>query len=236
MSAMKRTVCGAHTIRLDAGWLPAIMLLALAGCGDAPPLAFQPRQIPVGYDAADMLDVDALDHDGDGDADLVCATSADFRYLEFADQRYADATAGTRLGDLEPAELMHPDGDDYILRRGQTLSRLEYSGIGTWEEVAGPVPDESPPAGLVVQADLDGDGHVDRVSLDGTSLHVEVWRAPDRWVDVSAQVGAASLFLPKPGTRVCAADMEGDGDIDLFVVGKRLYVLINNGGPLDGVP
>jgi len=205
--------------------------LGTAGCGGDAPLAFQAFPIPVGYDAADMRDVDPVDHDGDGDTDLVCATAADFRYLESVDKRFTDATTSTGLGKLAPVDALHRDGDDYILRRGADLSRLVYSGIGTWEEQPGPVPDSAPPAGLSVEVDLDGDGRPDRARIEGASVRVEVSRGGE-WVDVSAQVGADSLFLPRPGTRICAADLEGDGDIDLFVVGQRLFVMINNGGRL----
>ncbi len=211
--------------------LAALALLAVA-CG-RDPLVFSPRSIPVGYDRAPVVDADARDVDGDGDADVVAATTEDFRYLEWVDGKHVDATAATALGKVAAAEAMHRDGDDYVLRRDGAWVRLEYSGIGSWHETDAPVDaDYEPEPALEARADLDGDGVPDRARLDGRRVLVELRRG-DAWVDVTAEVGARGLALPVDGTRLRAADLDGDGDVDLLVVGQRLYALWSNGGAVE---
>ena len=52
------------------------------------------------------------------------------------------------------------------------------------------------------------------------------------WIDITNRIGADGVRLPVPGRRLCAADIEGDGDIDLVLVGGGLFTLLNNGGRL----
>jgi len=210
----------------------AVLALLAVACG-SDPLLFAPKAIPVGYDRVPVIDADAVDIDRDGDADIVAMTTDDLRFLEFVDGRYVDATAATALGKVAAAEAMHRDGDDYVLRRDGAWVRLGYSGIGSWHESDVPVPDDfEPEPALEVRADLDGDGVPDRARLDGRRVIVELDRG-GALVDVTARVGARGLALPVDGRRIRAADLDGDGDVDLLVVGERLFALWNNGGAVE---
>jgi hypothetical protein len=206
------------------------LLAALVGCNQEP-LAFLPHPIPVGFDRVDVLDADAVDLDRNGPMDIVALTAEGFRYLELAEGRYTDRTGGTALGKVEAAEAMYRDGHDYVLQRGDDLVRLEYSGIGSWHEVDDPVEGFEPAPTVEVAADLDGDGTEDRARLVGDRIVIELSRG-GRWLDVTTLVAADGLRLPKPGRRLRAADLDGDGHVDLLVVGGRLIALMNNGGEL----
>jgi hypothetical protein len=210
-------------------------LVLLGACSDEA-LSFHGVFIPVGYGQAEILDADLVDHDQDDDTDILVATGVDFRYLQWDQDQHVDATLGTGLGKLHPADAMHPDGDDYILVRGETLSRLSYSGIGSWAEEAGPVPKTAPRAPKTLELDLDGDGRPDRVHLIDRSVRIERGLGPDSWLDVTDQVGANGLDLPSPGRRLCAGDLDGDGDTDLLIVGGGLYALLNSGGRFPDSP
>ena len=215
---------------MTKAFLLAMLLMTLIRCGQDP-LAFAIEPIPVGYDRAEVLDADIVDIDNDGDSDLVAATTADLRYLEFSEGRYSDMTAGTALGKVSAVEAVHRDGHDYIVKRGNELSRLEYSGIGTWRESEEAVENfESEPM-LEARADFDLDGQSDRAQIINNTLLIEFAHG-DTWTDVTSQVAVDGLMLPRPGRRIRAADLEGDGDMDLIVVGGRMFRLINNGGKL----
>ena len=212
------------TRRLAA--LPALALAALAlACGGGDPV-YVVEPIPVGYDASPTIDADVVDHDGDGDGDILAATEADLRYLEFHDGKYRDNTQATALNKVPAVQRLCPEGPDYILVRPAGMSRLVYSGIGSWHEEPGPVPAEAPAPVLAVEADLNGDGLPDRARLVGRGLQVEFQREGGRYEDVSAATGADGLYLPRDGTRLVAADLDGDGDMDLLTVGGRLVALV----------
>jgi len=213
---------------MTKAFLSVMLLMTLVRCGKDP-LAFAIEPIPVGYDRAEVLDADAIDIDNDGDSDLVAATAADLRYLEFSEGRYSEMTAGTGLAKVSAVETMHRDGNDYIVKRGNELSRLEYSGIGTWRESEDAVENFNPEPMLEARADFDLDGQIDRAQIINNTLLVELAHG-DTWIDVTSRVAVDGLMLPKPGRRIRAADLEGDGDMDLIVVGGRLFRLINNGG------
>ena len=210
--------------------LTGALLTALVGCGQEP-LAFLPRPIRVGYDRVEILDADVVDLHHDGNKGIVVLTAEGFRYLEQVDGKFVDRTSGTALDKLAAADAMHPDGEHYVLQRGDAFTRLEYSGIGTWHEVDTPMQGFEPAPRLLVVADLDGDGIDDRAQLIDERVLIEFSRG-GQWLDVTALVAADAVSLPATGHRLIAADLDHDGHVDLLLVGGRLIALMNNGGEL----
>ncbi len=228
---------GSAPIRLLAATL-ALAALATS-CGSEPPLAFSPRPVKVKHDGFEVLDAVLLDPDHDGDMDIVAVTSEGLRYLKFDRTWWDERTLGTKLEQVAPGERLDLDGMDLLLQRGPETVRLVYSGIGSWSEAA---PDETqttslpdPQSALAAQADFDGDGRTDTARLDGRRVLVSL-RAPDGSLhDATSEVRADGLTLQGPGRRLWAADLEGDGDVDLLLVGGRIAVLLNNGGHFEHI-
>lgn len=208
-------------------------LTGLAACGGQTALAFTPRPIRIGHDAAEVYDAVALDADGDGDLDLVAATAQGLRYLRCDAGDWSDATPGTALDGVPPAQRLELDGQDLLVGSQGVVFRLAFSGIGTWHAGGPPAPAELPPRATSVDIDLSGDGPLDRASLAGPIVRVELRDRTGALHDVTTQVASDALPLRGAGRRLIAADLDGDGDIDLLAVGERLLALRNNGGRLE---
>jgi hypothetical protein len=211
-------------------FLGLALSLSAVGCGEDR-LSFRVLHVKVAHDGFEVLDVALMDAEGDGDLDLVVATEHDLRLLRFDRGGWSDASAGSGISQVPAVQRVHADGRDLLVERDGKLRRLVGSAVGTWQEAAddeqGPAPGASP----VALADLDGDGLDERITLDGQTLRVER-RTESGWRDLTAATGADGLALPGPGTRLLAGDLDGDGHLDLAVVGRRLFALLSNGGAL----
>jgi len=217
---------------LPATWLAVAALLG--GCGGPDPLVFLCHPIPVGNDAYVVNDVALVDPDGDGDLDLLVATSAELRYLQQHDGRFVDRTPGTALERVETADWLHLDGMDLILTRDGKHSRLVYSTIGSWHEKDDAVVSEPPPpAPLFADADFNGDGKIDRASIAGRVVRIALRDMAGVLNDATTRLASDGLTLRAKGRRLIAADLDGDGDTDLLAVGGRIMALYHNGG-VDG--
>jgi hypothetical protein len=208
---------------------------ALGGCGGRPALAFTPVPIRIGHDAAQVFDAVAIDADGDGDLDLVAATSDGLRYLRCDDGAWSDATPGSALDALTRVfDRLELDGRDLLAGGGGGGApvRLAFSGVGSWHE-GGAAPESLPQCGTSVDVDLSGDGSIDRASIIGPIVRVELRDRAGGLHDVTTAVASDALKLRGAGRRLLAGDLDGDGDIDLLAVGERLLVLRSNGGTLD---
>ena len=213
--------------------LVALPLLAAAACGGGDPLSFTPAPIRIGHDAATVLDAVAVDGDGDGDLDLVAATSDGLRYLRCEGGDWADATPGTALDGVGlKLDRLELDGHDLLADGEDGPVRLVFSGVGSWH-VGGEPPGELPPLATSADVDLDRDGTVDRASLAGRVVRVELRARAGALHDVTTAVASDALPVRGEGRRLVAADLDGDGDVDLLAVGERLLVLRSNGGTLE---
>ncbi|HTE06488.1 MAG TPA: FG-GAP-like repeat-containing protein [Planctomycetota bacterium] len=212
------------------------LVLGLAACGGPLPLALVPTPVPIGHDGFTVHDAVLVDLDHDGDMDIVASTEPGLRYLRAEGGRWTDETLGTALEQVAPVTRLQLDGADLLCQRGADIVRLKWSGIGSWHEVpaAQPasMPQEFAPPERAVEADLDGDGIVDRASLAGRGVRIERRDAAGGLHDVTSAVAADALPLRADGVRLYAADLDGDKDTDLLAVGDRLMVFLNNGGRL----
>ncbi|MFT7461784.1 MAG: hypothetical protein ACI9EF_000118 [Pseudohongiellaceae bacterium] len=219
-------------------WLLVALLLTTA-CSETP-LGFKAVHIKVAHDGFAVMDAHPVDLDHDGGMDLVVATENDLRYLRHERLRWIDESAGTGLPGIAPAESLLREGNDFVLQRDGQLTRLVYSGIGSWEEQGGGAsePRGAPVPGIVSSmdkpptlfADLNGDGINDKAWIAQRSVHLALGDDTGTFHDVSHVTGTDALALTAASTRLHAVDLEGDGDLDLLLVAGRLFALLNNGG------
>lgn len=225
-----------RTLPARAALLALVALVLLPpGCGGPPPLALTPRPLKLAHDGFEVWDAAVLDPDHDADMDVIALTEETIYYMEHIEGGWLPATPGTGLGSLPSGRGLHPQGPeglDFLVDRDGVLARLAYTGIGSWTEQEEPGYGAPPDRTLTVAFDLDGDGLLDRATADDRRVRIERRRADGTFTDVTRVVGADGLVLPSPARRLIGADLEGDGDADLLVVGGRVFVLINNGGVL----
>jgi len=219
--------------RRALGLALTIVLPLVPACGGREPLAFAPVPIRIGYDAATVLDAVPVDGDGDGHLDLVVATSDGLRYLHGDGGTWADATPGTALDAVgQPLDRLELDGQDLLAGGREGTVRLVFSGVGSWH-AGGEPPDALPERSTSADIDLDGDGTVDRATIAGPLVRVALRDRAGALHDVTTAVASDALPLRGEGRRLHAADLDGDGDVDLLAVGERLLALRSNGGALD---
>ncbi len=157
----------------------------------------------------------ALDADGDGDLDVVSATSEGLFWLELMeDGRYSHQNVISSVGlgyrSLVAADI-DEDGDEDIVFASQDAGLGAYMNLGDaqWSEAI-----EIYYPGVIIDcyvADLNGDDHLDII----TSSSSEV-----RWVagNGNGGFGSAQLISSAHQTTVSvhAADLDDDGDLDVL--------------------
>lgn len=169
------------------------------------------------------MEVAAADLDGDGDQDVLSATGQFDRVWWFENLDAAGnfgpaqrvGGVGSQLNAIFPADV-DGDGDVDVVAAaalGMTVGWLEnvngFSQVVSAHEISR----EAYQARDVFAADLDGDGDLDVLSASE-------WDSKVSWyenVDGSGSFGAQHVIAPDlngPIT-VCAADFDGDGDIDV---------------------
>ncbi len=198
--------------------------------------------MPVDQDKT--TEIAALDADGDGFADLICA-NADFGgasvaqnrlYLNDGTGRFTDATA-THLPALpgksvavEVADLDGDGDDDFVtgMFLGQESFRVHLNdGTGRFVLASGVLPPLSGSAWGTQLFDLEGDGDVDIVALVGQRFSVLVNDGSARFSDQTAQRAPVGYGVPH-----AAGDFDGDGDVDfpLAQASGTVRMLENDGG------
>lgn len=177
------------------------------------------------------------DVDGDGDLDLVVAVAGGQNQLFLNDGSgaFTEATLGRMPPDVDRTRVVvlgdvDGDGDlDIICANDRQQSRL-YLNSGLHSGIFVDATNGRMPLGVdatvhMALGDVDGDGDLDLVVCNGTEgvyrskyLHQNRLYLNDgsgSFVDVTATHLPASV---DPSQRVILGDVDGDGDLDLFVV------------------
>ncbi len=189
--------------------------------------------------------VSAADLDGDGDQDVISASLFDDKIAWYENDGAASptftlqtiTTAANGAQRMMPSDL-DSDGDiDIVLAAGlnNQITWLQNNGATNPDftmrtvSVAGPSEPNSPNAVFI--ADLDGDGDQDILSASSADNKIAWYENNGGAVPVfvthtiSTNVGQASF--------VTAADLDGDGDVDVIsssVSGDRFIIHPNHGG------
>ncbi len=166
----------------------------------------------------------AFDAEGDGDLDLFVVN-----YLDWRESIELDCQ--NHLGQKDycgPASYNAPARDALLLNdgEGQFLDASEESGVAAERGT-----------GLGVSAaDFDSDGHLDVfVANDGMPDHLWHNHGQGKFENIALEAGCAldQEGLPKAGMGVAIADIDEDGDSDLYICnlkGESDSVYTNEGG------
>ncbi len=174
-----------------------------------------------------------IDHDGDGDLDLVAGGASSTRFLvNDGKARFRDAAAGIfptgvqiasspAVGDFDgdgDADLVAPNGS-------RSLAFLRNDG-GTFS-LAGSAISGSPQTPRA--ADLDGDGDLDLVVREQQRVAVFLNDGAGRFTDV----GPRGLPVAMSTRDVELGDVDGDGDTDVLVGNQLItggaFLFLNDG-------
>ncbi len=188
----------------------------------------EPLTLPSSGNALGPVFVTAADLDGDTDLDLCAATSAHTLAVYFQTEAGAFTSEpmilGSELESFGPDHVVAADlnGDgrlDLCSTGGEndTLAMFFQTDAGIFANEPVLVGDTTIPhgAGHVIAADLDGDGDPDLCSANQTSSTLTIYfqTSKGRFSSTPVVVGGPST-TPDPAC-VIAADLDGDGDLDL---------------------
>lgn len=182
--------------------------------------------------------VAAGDLDADGSLELLVGGDFGVRVVKPAARWPAEEPVSTTVP--RALELVDADGDgdlDLLLLGAEGLTLLSNDGAGAFSPAVGPL-DLALDGGGLVAADLDGDGHTD-VFIGGRSDSDRLYLGDGRGgflLSSPAALPAASA----PGTVAPqAADLDADGDLDLFLPSTgadRLWLNDGQGFFVDETP
>ncbi len=199
----------------------SLALLACNGGSDNPP-AERPADTDADADADADSDVDA---DSDADSDTDTAPSPTFSDpVLWADVPLAQALDLGHTPALEPA---HVEASGLVFTEVSTEAGLAASVSGGNSHGVG-----------VGFFDVDGDGWADIVHANGIAnagspvFDSELWlnQRDGTFVDASASSGFAPLLAGLDTYSVSAADVDGDGDIDVHITAHPSDRLLLNDG------
>jgi hypothetical protein len=203
----------------EVGWLENV--------GGSPPV-FVPHILS--NDANHAKDIVAADLDGDGDIDLLVASSGDNKVAWFENNGARPPAFTLRListgaqgaravhaadldgdGDLDVLSASRTDGrvtwyPNPAIRRSAVLNAATQNVVYIRQGARG-----------VHAADVDGDGHIDLLSITENEV---AWHQNNGAIPPSFTTHIVGTNL-SGGRWVTAGDLDGDGDLDIVAASKR---------------
>jgi hypothetical protein len=187
------------------------------------PAAFTMHSITTSADRA--TSVDTADVDGDGDVDVLAASSGDDTFAWFENVGGTPAAFVEHVIDGGAAGAasvcaVDADGDGDV----DVLAGSNEDGVIAWYENDGEVPPAfarrvvstaAPGVRAVFAADVNGDGNTDFLSASTFGLDKIAWYESDGMIDpdfVEHVISTTAIG----STSVHAADVDGDGDTDVL--------------------
>lgn len=181
-------------------------------------------------------DLDFGDFDEDGAVDVVAGGRTNWVYARGNGQAglvqgglRGSGRAGTRGVKTADLDDMHDTHDDVLVINAQSYALEVYfgRGDGSFGHEASYDVGGTGGEGQIVVADLNADGHQDVATTTGGGVQV-------LFGDGSGRLAAPVRYLSATGSpsSVEAADMDGDGDLELLVGqrgGRALTLLVNRG-------
>ena len=179
----------------------------------------------------------AGDFDNDGDLDLICAghltatviTSDYFlwtsRTFLFENNGSGGFTSFDNNSFWQTATPLDVNRDGWLdLVNGESVAWNQKTGSVTGGFDRNPWTNGVDPALPVVFADADGDGHVDMIYGQGTSLVMRRGQSTGAWGQA-----VTLTALPSGVLEIGAADSDADGDVDFFVTLRNgAFVFVEN--------
>ena len=238
-------VTGSYNYSLISGQPRHSRLLLNDGRGALADVTTQ--RLPVDADLTRALAL--VDVDGDGDLDLLLGKAGAQNRLFRNDGTgiFADVTAQAMpvdAADTTAIAVGDVDGDgdvDVVFANSYPSGRQNFlyvnNGAGTFvDATAARLPVLADPTADVALADFDGDGDLDLLTVNGSSLSLNRMFWNDGTGVFSLSGGPTLPALYHLSSSVAVADVDGDQDLD-FVVGNRanhLYsgrdrLMINDG-------
>jgi len=185
------------------------------------------------------------DVDGDGDLDLVSGNGNSPNQLMLNDgrARFLDVTAGRLVtpagwNATRSVDLVDIDGDfdlDLLVANSDYLSNRVYrndGGARFTDRTAIALPPNSEYTMDQIVGDFDGDGDADWFVVDSPTPSLYFNDGTGIFTDVTAtHLSGLPNGLGRFNTHGFAADLDADGDLDMFVPGSpRPVILVNQGG------
>ncbi len=180
--------------------------------------------------ALGAISVFAADVDGDGDMDILSASYNDDKIAWYENDgsenftAHTISTAADRAFSVVAADV-DGDGDLDVLSASYTDDKIAwYENDGSQNFTAHTISTTADGARTVTTADLDGDGDLDVLSASrngASNTGKLVWYENDGSQNFTAHTIATSAN--SSGTGVTAADIDGDGDLDVVGLFSSYY-------------
>jgi FG-GAP-like repeat len=213
--------------RRELRWIFAVIFGAnvAAPPAHARPVPFAPQSVEPSLNVP--LAVSVFDGDRDGDLDAVVSSlgpsGSTLYWYENSDGNgtFAEPQPIATADDFEPLAVADIDGDgdlDLVFSAGYSeISWSENNGDGGFAAPQLLLPSVAHPSAITT-ADLDGDGDLDLVTTSSASTDGVYWYANDP-LDTGAKgtFGTEQVIslVPQVPRAVVAADLDGDGDLDV---------------------
>lgn len=213
------------------------------------------RTLDLASGLARLVEAQPIDYDGDGDTDVLLAefgwrVTGAMKLLRNPGGRDAEKAMTVEVLDprhgvlgVQVADLNDDGRQDYVVAYGQEFETLEVyynRAPGQYEQtIALELPDPSYNASSFTLADIDADGRIDLLQTNGDTMDAFLPK-PYHGVRWLRNLGdekweTRELGLLVGALQACAADFDGDGDLDIAAAGMLPPARESSGQSIDSL-